>query len=88
MKKFKSEVILGDKYRDSLTGFEGPATMVTFYLYACERATLEFIKDGEIKYESFDVQRLIHTETGAIPFTEKTGGPGGHEPKQNWTPHG
>lgn len=78
--KYESEVVLGDRYRDSITGLEGTATCAAFFLHACERVTLEFIKEGEVKYESFDAPRLVHVETGVAPTTTRTGGPGGNEP--------
>lgn len=81
--KLKSDVTLGDRYRDPLTGFEGAATSVTFYLHACERVSLEFVKDGEIKYESFDAPRLVHVKSGTQPTTTRTGGPGGREARPN-----
>lgn len=81
-----TDVVLGDRYRDPLTGFEGAATAVTFYLHACERVTLEYPKDGEVKYESFDAPRLEHVETGTQPTTTRTGGPGGREARPNPTP--
>lgn len=74
--KFKSDIKMGERYRDPLTGFEGVATGVTFYLHACERVTLEYVKDGEIKYESFDSPRVEHIPTGKQPETTRTGGPG------------
>jgi len=83
MGKFKSDTKLGERYRDPLTGFEGVATGVTFYLHACERITLEFVKDGKIEYESFDAPRLVHIRSGLQPVTERTGGPGGREAQPN-----
>lgn len=80
--KLKTDVRLGDRYRDPLTGFEGVATSLTFYLHGCERVALEVVKDGAIKYESFDAPRLVHITTGTQPTTDRTGGPGGHEPSQ------
>lgn len=76
----KSDVKLGDRYSDPLTGFEGVATSVTFYLHGCERVALEVVKDGAIKYESFDAPRLVHVPTGTQPTSTRTGGPGGREP--------
>lgn len=81
----ESDVVLGDRYQDPLTGFEGVATAVTFYLHACERVSLEFVKDGEIKYESFDAPRLVHVKSGEQPTTTRTGGPGGREARPNRT---
>jgi hypothetical protein len=77
--KYESDTRLGERYRDPLTGLEGTATAVTFYLHACERITLEWVKDGEIKYESFDAPRLELVSTGEKPRTTRTGGPGGRE---------
>lgn len=84
--KLESDVKLGDRYRDPLTGFEGVATAVTFYLHACERVSLEFVKDGEVKYESFDAPRLVHVPSGTQPTTDRTGGPGGREARPNPVP--
>jgi len=84
-KKYETDTRLGDRYRDALTGFEGVATAVTFYLHACERITLEFVKDGELKYESFDAPRLEHVQSGARMTATKTGGPGGREAAPNRT---
>lgn len=81
--KLKTDVRMGDRYRDPLTGFEGVATAVTFYLHACERVTLEYVRDGEVKYESFDAPRLVHVDTGRTPRTDRTGGPGGREARPN-----
>ncbi len=82
----KTDIVLGERYRDTLTGFEGPATAVTFYLHACERVSLEYIKDGEVKYEVFDTPRLVHASTEVQMTTSKTGGPGGREAKQPTVP--
>lgn len=75
----KTDIVLGDRYRDPITGLEGVATSVTWYLHACERVALEFLKDGEVKFEGFDAPRLIHVETDTQPTTTRTGGPGGRE---------
>lgn len=82
MTKFKSDIRMGDRYRDPLTGFEGVATAVTFYLHACERVALEYLKDGKVAYEHFDAPRLVHVDTGKSPQTTRTGGPGGREARQ------
>lgn len=84
--KLTTDVVLGDRYRDPLTGLEGAATSVTFYLHACERVMLEFLKDGVLKYESFDSPRLVHIDSGEQPQTTRTGGPGGREARPNVVP--
>lgn len=83
MTNYKSDIKLGEKYEDTMTGLQGMATATTFYLHACERVTLEFVKDGEIKYESFDAPRVKHLKTETIPKTTRTGGPGGREARQH-----
>lgn len=83
MTNHKSDIKLGEKYEDTMTGLQGVATAVTFYLHACERVTLEFVKEGEIKYESFDAPRLRHADSGEVPQTTRTGGPGGREARQH-----
>lgn len=83
MTTYKTDVVLGEKYLDPLTGFEGVATSTTFYLHACERVALEIVKDGEIKYEGFDAPRLVRVGTGEQPKTTRTGGPGGGEARPN-----
>lgn len=82
-KTHKTDIVLGDKYEDTMTGLQGMATAVTFYLHACERVTLEFLKDGEVKYESFDSPRMRHLGTNAVAETTRTGGPGGREARQH-----
>lgn len=75
---YKSDIVLGQKYRDTITGYEGVATTVTFFLNACERVGLESYdaERREVKTEVFDSPRLVHVETGVQATTERTGGPG------------
>ena len=75
---FPSDVILGDKYRDSQTGFEGIATAIYFFQYGCERVQLEQFdkKTSDIRAITFDAPRLISAKTGKAPVVTKTGGPG------------
>lgn len=77
--KLSTDVVLGDRYRDPITGFEGVATAVTFYLHACERVSLETLREGKPQWESFDAPRLEHVDTKTKPTTTRTGGPGGRE---------
>lgn len=56
---YKSDIVLGKRYRDPQTGIEGVATGLHFYQFACERVTLEVrTKQDEIKEYSFDAPRL------------------------------
>lgn len=71
-------VTLGERYRDSFTGFEGVATSRTEFLYGCVRVCLEadtLKDDGTPKDAVFDEQRLM-TGAGDKPApTAKSGGP-------------
>lgn len=82
---YESDIELGKGYRDTVTSRAGTATAIYFYPNSCERVTLEFIHDGEIKEHTFDAPRLVSLVTGQPMTTTKTGGPGdlpggrGHE---------
>ena len=72
--KFRSDVVMGDRYRDPLTGFEGVATGVTFYLHACERVTLEYadsmtITGREVPDELFERLRRFYDEDAIVELT-------------------
>lgn len=72
-----SDIKLGERYRDEQTKFEGVATSIYFFQYACERILLERVNpmDGKIEEIAFDAPRLTHIETGKVSTTKKTGGP-------------
>lgn len=74
---YDSDIILNERYRDSQTGFEGVATTITFFQYACERIGLETYdpERKEIKTEIFDAPRLVHVDTGNVAMTKRPGGP-------------
>lgn len=70
---------LGNKYRDTLTGFEGTATGRTEYLYGCVRVLLEGAgSDRKPEDFWFDEQRLI--EVGAERPVETNATSGGPSP--------
>jgi hypothetical protein len=75
MTNFKSDIKLGERYRDRITGLEGTADSVHFYRNACERARLVHLHDGEIKEAYFDAPDLIHVDSGAQASSPRTGGP-------------
>lgn len=72
-------VILGEKYRDGITGFEGTATARYEYLHGCVRYVLERgDKDGKLEEFVFDEQRLEFPKGRKKPkATATTGGPRG-----------
>lgn len=61
MHTYTSDIEMGATYRDSITGFEGVAVSVTFFLYACERVALQpaKMKDGvPVDLHVFDSHQL------------------------------
>ena len=72
---YKSDIRLGERYRDEQTGIEGTATAVYFYQFGCERVGLEFVVDGKIEDKSFDAPRLTRVKTGVRATVFRTGGP-------------
>lgn len=78
MTDFKSDIVMGQRYRDSQTEYEGIATAVYFYQYGCERVNLEAYdtKTKMVHSTTFDAPRLIHVDSGKKIKVKKTGGPG------------
>lgn len=73
----KSDIKLGERYRDDQTGYEGVATSIHFYQHACERVLLEsFDRERQTVIEvSFDAPRLTHIKSGKTATTTRPGGP-------------
>lgn len=74
---YQSDIILGEKYEDTQTGYVGVATGIHFYQHACERITLEAFepKSKEVRELTFDAPRLVSVKTKKRATTDKTGGP-------------
>lgn len=75
---YKSDIVLGERYQDKQTGFEGIATGLHFYQHACERVTLEAlnIKSGELLELNFDAPRLVAVaKPDEAVRQQQTGGP-------------
>jgi len=78
---FKTDIVLGDRYRDTATGFVGTATSVYFYEHACERVCLKGMNgQGEVVEYVFDSPEVEHAETKVVPVVAKTGGPHDRKP--------
>jgi hypothetical protein len=74
---YESDIVLGDRYRDTQTGLEGVATSLYFFQYGCERVNLEIVTPGgEIKDYGFDAPRLEHALSGDRATARRSGGPG------------
>lgn len=85
------EDVLGWKWKDKITGYEGVATSITRFLNGCDRVGLEKLNDkGEVVVQTFDLPTLGKVGTKrvvdpAIPASalgtgEKPGGPHDHAP--------
>lgn len=74
---YKSDLRLGEKYRDQATGVEGHLTSIHFFEHACERGNLRFLdRDGNVQECSFDAPELRLVTKPAEPVRQqKTGGP-------------
>lgn len=75
-----SSIILGQKVKDKITGFEGIATSHVKYLTGCDQyGVTPQIKDGKIECtEYFDYRRLEVTGEGiAMEEVTEQNNPGG-----------
>ena len=77
VKKYESDIVLGERYLDKQTGFEGVATSISFFQFACERICLEDYDASrkQVKEVVFDAPRLTSVKTGETATVTKTGGP-------------
>lgn len=75
--RYKSDIILGEKYRDEQTGYEGVATAIFFFQHACERVCIETYdkKTKKVISETFDSPRLTHIATNKTATSDRPGGP-------------
>lgn len=67
------EVVLGERYRDTITEFEGVAVVEMRHLNGCKQYVLEpgLDEDGKLRPQAaFDEQRLVEAETGERVATE------------------
>jgi len=78
MKKSKSTIKLGDKARDTISGFEGVVTCISDWLNGCRRVTIqpEKLHDGKpIDNCCFDIEQLEKVVKAKPRKVTKTGGP-------------
>ena len=74
-------VVLGQRYKDPVSGWEGTAIAAHSYVYGCRRITVAGVdKDGKPDEYTFDEPQLENSFEGP-PLTvtplAKTGGPRG-----------
>jgi hypothetical protein len=73
---YRSDLHLGEKYRDQATGVEGALTAIHFYEHACERGTLRYVNGQKDVIEAtFDAPELVHVATDKPAHSTRPGGP-------------
>lgn len=73
---YKSDLKLGEKYRDNTTGLEGTLISIHFYEHACERGTLRYVdNDKNVQEVSFDAPELVEVKTNRLAAVDRPGGP-------------
>ena len=73
---YKTDLKLGERYRDNTTGVEGTLVAVHFYEHACERGTLRYVnRQQDVTEASFDAPELVRAATGVVARAAKPGGP-------------
>ena len=74
---YESDIILGERYVDDQTGYQGTATAVYFFQHACERVTLEAYDETTKKVieTTFDAPRLRSLKTKQVAQSDRPGGP-------------
>lgn len=73
------EIKLGDKVKDSVTGFKGIAIAITEHLHGCKQIAIKpegMDKDGKTySAESFDLPQIELIEAKKVERKTDTGGP-------------
>ncbi len=73
---YKSDLKLGERYRDKTTGLDGHLVSIHLYEHACERGTLRYVNgQRDVSEATFDAPELIHVVTGEVAQSQRTGGP-------------
>lgn len=76
---YSSDIVLGNKYRDTQTGLEGIAVTIEFHQHMCQRVVLEVFKNDDLKGWVLDAVRLEPVDAEPAPYVEPTtGGAVGH----------
>ncbi len=72
------KIKLGDRVKDTLTGFSGVAVAETQWLHGCRRITIqpEKLKDGKVvEAMTFDEPQVVVIKENVADATRDTGGP-------------
>lgn len=76
--KYKTTIVLGNTYRDRVSGWEGIATAAHFYMNNCVRVSLDgHDENGQPKGFVFDEEQLEHQPKPSTrpAKAERSGGP-------------
>lgn len=69
---------LGDRVKDSITGFKGIAIARSEWLNGCQRIEIqpEILKDGKVvEADWFDIRQVVLIKAKAFPKQERREGP-------------
>ncbi len=83
-----NHLVMGEKYRDSMTGFEGTCAGICEYLYGCRQALIVPLldKDGrKVDGEWIDEQRLV--DAGSLRAVDPIASSGGPQDHPTGAPH-
>ncbi len=73
---YRSDLRLGEEYRDKGTGIQGKLIAIAFFEHACERGTLRYLDvQRQVQEVSFDAPELVHVVTEQAARQQQTGGP-------------
>lgn len=73
---YKSDLKLGEKYKDKTTGLAGHLIAIHLYEHACERGTLRYVNgQQDVTEATFDAPELVLISTGEVAKSTRTGGP-------------
>lgn len=82
---YRSDITLGEQYREKSTGLVGKAIALAFFEHACERVTLRYLHDGDVKEASFDAPEVEAVRTGVTPVQQRSGGPARNDGRRGVT---
>lgn len=75
MTNYKSDIVLGQQYREKHTGLQGKAVAIYFFENSCERVSLRYLHDGDVKEATFDAVELVDAKSNKSVSGDRPGGP-------------
>lgn len=71
---YKSDIQLSEEYEHVRTGLTGHAISIYFFENACERVSIQYLHDGEVKEAVFDAVELRAVATKKRAASLRPGG--------------